>query len=156
MRRLRRGFTIIEMLVVFLLVGILSSIAILRYIDFKRSALAAKVASEMNAIKIAAYTYWSESAEWPAETGSGVGPPELANILSQGFPWTQPEYELDWQNFTLPGGGGGGGGGYLLGITVTADDPQLITKLRQLLGTNPFFAVGNTLTYVIVSADGQF
>jgi prepilin-type N-terminal cleavage/methylation domain-containing protein len=148
----RRGFTLIELLVVFVVLGILSSIAILKYIDLKKTAQAARVASDFNAIKIAVYSYYTDATTWPSEVGPGVIPPELVPNLNTGYTVIQDEYTLDSDYFPVSGSGPGG---YIVGVSVTTTDPALMTKLEQVLGRNmPFISAGGSLTYIIVGADG--
>jgi len=148
----RRGFTIIELLVVMVVLGILSSIAILKYIDLRKTAQAARVAADFNAIKIATYAYYTDDYKWPAEVSAGVIPPELVPVLNQGFSFVRDEYTLDYDYFPISGSGPGG---YIVGVTVTTTDPKLMTKLEQILGRNmPFIASGGSLTYIIVGSDG--
>jgi len=148
----RRGFTIIELLVVFIVLSILASIAVLKYVDLRRTAQAARVAADFNAIKIASYTYYSDAAAWPTETGPGVIPPELVVPLGTGYSFIRDEYTLDYDYFPLAGSGPGS---YIVGVTVTTNDPRLMTKLEQVLGKSmPFLAAGGSLTYIIVGSDG--
>jgi len=148
----RMGFTLIELLVVFVVLGILSSISILKYIDLRRSAQAARVASDFNAIKIATYAYYTDATTWPGEVGPGVIPPELVPILSSGYTFIKDEYTLDYDYFPISGSGPNG---YIVGVTVTTADPKLMTKLEQILGRNmPFLSAGGGLTYIIVGSDG--
>jgi prepilin-type N-terminal cleavage/methylation domain-containing protein len=148
----RRGFTLIELLVVFVVLGILSSISLLKYIDLRKTAQAARVASDFNAIKIATYTYYSDATTWPAEVGPGVIPPELVPFLSSGYSFVRDVYTLDYDYFPVSGSGPGA---YIVGVTVTTTDPALMTKLEQILGRSmPFLAAGGALTYIIVGADG--
>lgn len=150
--RSRRGFTLIELLVVFVVLGILCSISILKYIDLRRTAQAARVASDFNAIKIGVYAYYTDATTWPAETGPGVVPPELVPILSQGFSFVRDVYTLDYDYFPISGSGPGG---YIVGVSVTTADPALMTKLEQVLGRSmPFLSAGGGLTYIIVGSDG--
>jgi len=148
----RRGFTLIEMLVVFVVIGILASISILKYIDLRRTAQTARISGDFNTIKIAVYTYYSDANAWPNEVGPGVVPPELVPILSPGFTFIKDVYTLDYDYFPVSGSGAGG---YIVGITVTTPDPILMAKLEQILGRNmPFLSAGGALTYIIVGADG--
>jgi prepilin-type N-terminal cleavage/methylation domain-containing protein len=150
--RSRRGFTLIEMLVVFVVIGILASISILKYIDLRRTAQTARVSGDFNTIKIAVYTYYSDSNTWPAEVGPGVVPPELIPILNPGFTFVKDVYTLDYDYFPVSGSGPGG---YIVGISVQTTDPVLMSKLEQILGRNmPFISAGGSLTYIIVGADG--
>ena len=147
----RRGFTFIEILMVMIIIGLLSNLAILKYIDFKRQANAVKIASEIHAVQIGAFNYWADFQGWPPEEGAGVEPPTLAPYLP-GFPFNGPDYTLDWDNLT-----GGGGGAFLVGITVSTTDPKLLASIKKNLGTtNPWFLNGNSLTYIIVGPSGLF
>ena len=148
----RRGFTLIEMLVVFVVIGILASISILKYIDLRRTAQAARVSGDLNTIKIAVYTYYSDASAWPAEVGPGVVPPELVPILSPGFTFVKDVYTLDYDYFPVSGSGPGS---YIVGVSISTPDPLLMAKLEQILGrTLPFLAAGGGLTYIIVGSDG--
>lgn len=148
----RNGFTIIELMVVMVVLGILSSIAILKYIDIRNSAHAARVAADFNAIKIATYAYYTDDYKWPAEVGPGIVPPELVPVMNAGTTFIKDVYTLDYDYFPIAGSGPGS---YIVGVTVTTSDPKLMTKLEQLLGRNmPFLASGGSLTYIIVGSDG--
>jgi prepilin-type N-terminal cleavage/methylation domain-containing protein len=150
--RARNGFTIIELLVVMVVLGILSSIAILKYIDIRQSAHAARVAADFNAIKVAVYTFYTDDYEWPAEVGAGVVPPELVPVMNTGYSFIKDVYTLDYDYFPI---GGSGPGSYIVGVTVTTTNPKLMTKLEQILGkTMPFLSSGGSLTYIIVGSDG--
>jgi prepilin-type N-terminal cleavage/methylation domain-containing protein len=150
--RARNGFTIIELLVVMVVLGILSSIAILKYIDLRQSAHAARVAADFNAIKVAVYTFYTDDYQWPAEVGAGVVPPELVPVMNTGYSFIKDVYTLDYDFFPIAGSGPGS---YIVGVTVTTTNPKLMTKLEQILGkTMPFLSSGGSLTYIIVGSDG--
>jgi general secretion pathway protein G len=98
MRR-QRGFTFIEILIVMIVLSILSSLAILKYIDLKHRALSASATADLQAVRLAAYSAWYEHGVWPNEVGGGVIPGGLTPYLPGGFSFTKPEYTLDWDNF---------------------------------------------------------
>jgi prepilin-type N-terminal cleavage/methylation domain-containing protein len=150
----RRGFTFIEILVVMIVLGILSGLAILKYMDLKHRALSASAIADLQAVRLAGYSAWYEQGIWPGEVGAGVIPGGLVPYLPGGFTFSKPEYTLDWDNFVPPGGGPTGA--MQLGVVVTSSNPRLMKTLQNNLGSKgPFFAVGGTLTFVIVGPDGK-
>ena len=152
--RQRRGFTFIEILVVVVVLGILSCLAVLKYIDLKHRALTSSAIADLQAVRLAGYSAWYEQGKWPAEAGAGVIPGGLVPYLPGGFSFSKPEYTLDWDNFVPPGGGPSGG--MQLGVVVTSSNARLMKALQNNLGSKaPFFAVGGTITFVIVGPDGK-
>jgi len=153
MRR-RRGFTFIEILVVVVVLSILSGLAILKYMDLRHRALTTSAIADLQAVRLAGYSVWYEHGVWPGEVGAGVIPGGLAPYLPGGFTFSKPEYTLDWDNFVPPGGGPSEG--MQLGVVITSSNSRLMKTLQNNLGSKaPFFAVGGTLTFVIVGPDGR-
>jgi prepilin-type N-terminal cleavage/methylation domain-containing protein len=153
MSRRRAGFTIVELLTVMILIGVLASIALLKYIDLRHRARAAQAAGDLQTVRIAAYSAWYETGAWPGEVGPGIVPAGLVQYLPANFSFTRPDYTLDWESFVPPGGGPSPG--MQVGVVITSSDPRLQSALQQQLGTRlPFVMVGGTLTFVIVGPDG--
>jgi prepilin-type N-terminal cleavage/methylation domain-containing protein len=154
MSRHRQGFTIVELLAVMIVLGLLASIAILKYIDLRHRARAVQVAADLEAVRLAAYGAWYEHSSWPSEAAPGQVPADLVAYLPQNFSFDNPEYKLDWENLAPPGGGPSGG--MQIGVVVTASTPRLQTALEQTLGNKlPFVSLGGTLTFIIVGPDGR-
>lgn len=154
MRRRRRGFTFIELLTVVIVLAILSSLAMLKWIDLRHHALSASATADLQAVRLAAYSAWYEHGAWPSETGAGTVPAGLVPYLPGGFSFSKPEYTLDWDNFVPPGGGPSGS--MQLGVVVSSSNTRLMKALQQSLGNKePFLVVGGNLTYVIVGPDGR-
>ncbi|HSE27293.1 MAG TPA: prepilin-type N-terminal cleavage/methylation domain-containing protein [Gemmatimonadales bacterium] len=155
----RRGFTIAELLVAMIIIGILAGIAVLKYVDLRRNAITAKVASEINAVKLAGYSYWGDNQSWPADAGAGVVPAGLVKHLPEGFRFDNPtwKYTLEWDNLGVVAGPGGSPPEYLIGITIATTDARLMQKLESYLGTAaPMFSYGGKLTYVIQAPGGGY
>ena len=154
MKQRRRGFTFIELLVVMIVLGLLSTLGLLKYMDLKHRAMSAHAVADLEAIRLAGYSAWYETGAWPAEAGTGLVPPGLAPYLPNGFSFSKPEYTLDWENFVPPGGGASGG--MQLGVVLTSSNTRLTRALTQNLGNKgPFFIIGGNLTYIIVGPDGR-
>lgn len=149
----RRGFTIIELLVVVFLMGILASIALLKYMDLRNNAIAAQMSQELRAIHVAALNFYADKEVWPPEAGAGIVPAgmgvllpgQLASSLDRG------NYVLDYDNF------GPGAPDIMIGVSVTTTDTKLFAKFVQYMGTqSPFFVSGSKLTYLISGPGGVF
>ena len=154
MIRRRDGFTFVELMTVLIVLGLLASLAILKYIDLTHRARAAQAAGDLEAVRIAAYGAWYETGKWPAEVGAGVIPPGLAPYLPQGFTFQRNEYTLDWENFSPPNGGQTAG--MQVGVVVTSSNVRLQHALENALGSKlPFTDVGGVLTFIIVGPDGN-
>lgn len=139
--RSRRGFSFIELLTVMIVIGILASIALLRYRDFTNEALAARIGTDMETVRLAALNYYSETSAWPPEAAAGQVPPELQRLLPDGWRFNPGAYELDWDNL-----------GGVVGVTVRSEREGLIAKLRQrFVRGNPFVDLGGEVMYIIVA-----
>jgi prepilin-type N-terminal cleavage/methylation domain-containing protein len=154
MIRRRAGFTFVELMTVLIVLGLLASLAILKYIDLTHRARAAQAAGDLEAVRIAAYGAWYETGKWPAEVGPGITPPGLAQYLPAGFTFNRHEYTLDWENFVPPNGGPSAG--MQVGVVVSSSEPRLQRALENALGNKlPFTDVGGELTFIIVGPDGN-
>ena len=150
---LTAGFTLLELMLVTFVIGILASIALLKYIDLRNAALATQISQELRAVQIAAFNYYAEKEAWPPESGAGAVPvglgPLLPGQLAGSFDRVQ--YLLDFDNF------GEEAPDIIVGVSVTTPDERLFAKLVQYLGTkSPFFVSGNKLTYLISGPGGGF
>jgi prepilin-type N-terminal cleavage/methylation domain-containing protein len=148
------GFTIVELLTVMVVLGLLASLALLRYIDLTHRARTAQVAGDLEAVRLAAYSAWSETGQWPEEADAGVIPPGMAPYLPASFTFQRNDYTLDWENLSPPGGGPTAG--MQVGVVVSTTEPRLRLALENTLGNKlPFIDVGGTLTLIIVGPDGN-
>lgn len=139
--RSRRGFSFIELLTVMIVIGILASIALLKYRDFTNEALAARVGTDVQTVRLAALNYYTDTEQWPAETGPGQVPAEIVRYLPDGWRFSPGAYELDWENL-----------GGVVGVTVRSSRAGLIAKLVQrFVRGNPFIDLGGEVMYIIAA-----
>jgi prepilin-type N-terminal cleavage/methylation domain-containing protein len=154
MIRDRRGWTMVELLIVMILMGLLAGIAVMKYIDLKHRALSATATADLESVRLAAYSVYYETGTWPPDAGAGITPPLLMPYLPKSFSFDRPEYRLDWENLITVEGQPSAG--MQLGVVLTTSNPKLSQTLAQTLGDkSPFFMIGNTLTFVIVGPDGR-
>ena len=155
MRRLdRRGFTIVELMVVLLVLSILASMMVMRYNDLRRRALTAQATSDMENIRLAAYSQFYDTGQWPSAAAPGVVPPELVPYLGAGFPFRRKEYTLEFENFVPPGGGSSAT--YQVAIRFSSPDQALVNTMVRVVGQrSPYIVLGSDVAVVLVGPGGQ-
>lgn len=79
----KRGFTLIEILIVVVIIGVLASIAVPTFTKYLKNARAATFASDIRALAHAGAQYSLESGWWVPDTSSGVFPTELKGYFSE-------------------------------------------------------------------------
>lgn len=146
----RGGFTLVELLVVAAIVGILTGLAIPNMRTVLLRARATELAGDMEVVRLAAHSYNGNSHVWPAEAATGTVPPELVPYLPDNFSFNRNGYDLDYENWSLPGGLPGDPGTHtLIGVSVVVADETLGYALMEILGNAIVFSVGGTHTVVI-------
>jgi prepilin-type N-terminal cleavage/methylation domain-containing protein len=79
--RQRGAFTLIELTIVVLILGIIASIAVYRGGDFSQSARIKATAVHLQQIAQAADRYFAEHGQWPDDKGPGVLPTALVGMM---------------------------------------------------------------------------
>ena len=155
-QRTRRGFSIIELLVVMTIIGLLARIAVPHYTDMKRRAIAASIMGDMQTIRMATYTFYTERSTWPPDYGPGIVPAELRDLLPKDFPFTHPDFEYDYERWDLTGGTPQNPQQEsIVALSVTCGDPLLAAQILKLAGKGYVpFASGNKVTFFLAGVSG--
>lgn len=147
----KRGFTIIESLVVLMIISILVSFAIPRYIEAKKTAQAAKAITDFEAIRTAVISYYSDSGDYPPDYLPGKVPPEIQKYLPESFSFDlRPEMDIryDWDNWVVNGKPKHPNTNVLYGVSVTTTDPLLIKKIKGLYRGPFLWTINQNYTFV--------
>jgi len=102
--RARGGFTLIELAVVLLVLGILSGLALPRLRQAIVQADAAHVVSDVAAIRNASFRHLTSEGRFPGPSGWGAMPSELSDHLSEDYGFSYKGMRYRWLGLSLPFG----------------------------------------------------
>ncbi len=99
----RSGFTIVELLVVVMIVGTLTGLALPNLRGAALRADATHVVADARAVGLAAYEYLSEHGRFPASGSPGTVPEEMAETLD-GVSFEYKGMTYTWYGVDIPNG----------------------------------------------------
>lgn len=170
-----KAFTLIELMVVIAIIGVLSSVLAPQIFKQINKGKVAAAVSFVNALKTAAFSYYSDTEQWPADGSTGTA---CLTATSQGTcpsGWSGPYIDRwpsagPWSGSTYSWSSANGAGGGLFGSgavrvvalaagssTLTNSDIQEIDKKIDGSVDNSAGAVryssGATTAYLLISAN---
>ena len=149
LRRPRRGFTFVELLISMIIVGCLSAIAVPKYIDLKRRANTTKVIGDFQAVRVAVMSFYADSSYFPGESGPGEIPANLTKYLPMNFTFQRQEWMLDYENWDLGGSVGFSSSSALIGVTIICQDAVLAETTSRVLGNVPQVSASPSITFMV-------
>jgi prepilin-type N-terminal cleavage/methylation domain-containing protein len=93
-----RGFTLVELVAVIIVLAVLAAVAVPRYFDYRERAIASATIRDLRVINRAILAYNIDTGDWPVDVNQGVMPPEIANRLT-GNPFRQPAPLGGWYDW---------------------------------------------------------
>lgn len=147
--RARRGFSLVELLITMAFIGLLVRIAVPRYSEMKRRAIAASILGDIHAIRIAAFTHYTEHGAFPPDAGLAQLPPQLIENLPSGFSFDRVDYDYDWEVWSTTDGSGNTQ--TLVGITVVVTDSRIAAQLVKTAGPGYIPVITPTQVTFLVS-----
>lgn len=145
----RRGFTIIELLVTLIIVGILANIAIPLMGVVKTRADAARVLSDFDVIRGAAYDVYATHDSFPPSGNFGQVPPWFVSSLPAGFKFQYKDVQYRWQLLGTAQGNPLSPGQPLLGLELQSTNTPLMNAIYAGYHGALAFGGPNDFTLVI-------
>lgn len=149
---MRKGFTLIELMIVILILGILASIALPKYIAVTKKAEAARVISDFRVILAASQLCIAETGEYPPDYYPGGVPVQLIPYLADDFSFDlRPSMDVryDWENWVVDGRPKHPHTGIMYGLSVTTSDMALVNAISDLYGNGFQYSLNSNYTFVI-------
>lgn len=126
-----------------LVVSILSAIALPNVRAARLKARAVDVASDLDVMRGAVFSYQADFSVWPPDAAVGVVPNGLAPYLPEDFDFAKEGYTLNYDNWTTHAP-------YFIAVTAeTSDDPELGAAVVNLLGSNAWTNGSFKFTWII-------
>jgi prepilin-type N-terminal cleavage/methylation domain-containing protein len=101
----RKGFSLVELLIVVSILGILASVAVPKVQAARARARAASIIGAVRAIRIGATIYLDSAGDWPATAAQGVIPSGLGGYIPPTAGFTGNGYRLRWRRTSVTSGG---------------------------------------------------
>jgi len=129
----RRGWTMIELLMVLLVLGILVNLAIPTLRMIRRRAEAAHIIGDVRVIHVAALASHADRGLYPPTDDFGAVPAALVPALPEGFEFRYGDAMYRWHRYAAPDGSPTNPGQTeLLAVEVRVSDASLASTIRGL------------------------
>ena len=137
----RAGFSLLELTVVVMIIGIVAGIALPSFRNTLFKADAAHIVVDVTTIRVAAYDHLAENGSFPSGGGWGVVPPQMVPHLADGFEFSYKNVQYLWWGFTFADSDNFWGT-RSLGIVMISypDQPRLSEAMKSHMGPEAFWS----------------
>ncbi len=144
----RRGFSLAELAVTVMIVGILAGVALPNLRSVLLKAQASRIVSDAHTVSLAAYEYLAENGSFPGSGGYGTIPGGLATYLPEDFDFEPNGVQYAWFSINLPNANNVWQT-RSLGIFIISypNRQDLATPMQQHMGTDKYWS--STLFYFL-------
>ena len=146
----RGGWTMIELLMVLVIMGILVNIAVPALRLIRRRAEAAHVIGDIRVIQLAAQSHHADRGTFPDTEEFGVVPLTIVPMLPEGFDFQYGEMRYRWHRYALPDGlPAFPGQTVLLAVEVQTPSAEMATTIRSLYKGRITFGSPTNIFFVL-------
>ncbi|MBN1225149.1 MAG: prepilin-type N-terminal cleavage/methylation domain-containing protein [Candidatus Aminicenantes bacterium] len=130
----RQGFTLIEVLIVIAIIGLLATFSIPHLMQAHNKGKAAKIVTDLRAIRNAALNYNISRGQWPRSRTWGRIPPEFVSYLPPSASFDLPSWDLSYaySNYASKSAQWIGDKGYTVILRARVYNIMLANAIRKL------------------------
>lgn len=149
-----RGFAMVELLAILVILGIVANIAIPVYMHAQLKAKATKIVTDFKYVESVVTTYYSQSGVWPRDRPAGVIPPELAREIGDRLDWgikgrRSMAIQYEWDNWlNRKGLPRKPRTGVAVGFSVRTRDREMLSMIQEVWDRDSF-STRDRVTFII-------
>ncbi len=137
------GFTLVELAVVVLIIGVLAAIAVPNMRVALMRARAAEAVGDLHVLRVAVFNYVGDKHVWPPDASVGVVPAGMADYLPTGWSMFKENYTLNYDNWANVGSQN------FIAVTVEVEDTDFGSYVVDMLGPNAWTNGSFKFTWVL-------
>jgi hypothetical protein len=141
---------VIEVLSILVIVGSIAALAVPKAADVRRAEAAERIVGDVEVLRAAVYSFYSDSAYFPAELPDGLIPDGLVPYLPGSFSSRRAYGTIEYKNWPLSPvvDTAGAPAPNVVGAVVTPVDARVGAGAAARARGTPRFTVGNKYTFV--------
>lgn len=142
-RRPANGFTLVELAIVVVIIGILASIGVPNMRAALMRAKAAEAVGDLQVLRVAVFSYVGDNHAWPPDASVGIVPTGMAEYLPMNWTMTKENYTLNYDNWADVGSEN------FIAVTVEVEDTEFGDYVVDMLGPNAWTNGSFKFTWVL-------
>ena len=127
----QRGFSLTEVMVTVVVIGILANAALPAYHRAQTDAQAASILADFHAVRSAAFDYYADHNRFPRSGRWGQAPRELISYPPKAVQFKTPETRYRWLSFSF-------GSRTVLVLQLQSSDKDLLAAVKSIYGGSSF------------------
>ena len=131
---LKKGFTLLEVMIVVIIIGVLAALALPNYITALEKGRSGEAATNVGAIRTAVDRYWYQNSTCPAITGLDIEDPNNQTNRLYNYYLSDNGTDATTRKFTITAARTAGGVGYWVKWTQTNNNTGKLTRSANLGG----------------------
>ena len=145
----KAGLSLIEIGMLLAIVVSATVVLLPKLEDRKRQAVAAEILQDVDAVRRAMFTFYSDSGYFPRSVTGGGLPASIVRYLPQGYAPRKQAWTVGYESWSNRTRSLHVKTKQQIGVTITTDNAKLGSTAMDLYGNYPKYAVGSKYVFMI-------